>query len=308
MRPEDRATVEGLGQVVGPGAALVHADTRSWLRDQPDAFVHAVVTDPPYGLLEYESSHHDKLRKGRGGVWRQPPALDGAVRRPVPRFTVLSDRDRLRMRAFFDALAVDLLRVLVPGGHLFVAANPLLASIPFGAFEQAGFERRASLVRLVQTLRGGDRPKNAHREFPGVTVMPRSGWEPWGLFRKPLEGTVAQNLRRWRTGGLRRISDQEPFRDVILSAPTHAKERAIADHPSLKPQKLLRALVRASLPLGEGVVLDPFAGSGSTVAAAAAVGYAAVGIERDETYFRMALACHGDLRDFSPSGSAPARG
>jgi hypothetical protein len=47
-------------------------------------------------------------------------------------------------------------------------------------------------------------------------------------------------------------------------------------------------VVRAVLPLGEGVVLDPFAGSGSTLAAADAVGYASIGLERDPTYFKMA--------------------
>lgn len=299
MRESDRRVVEQMGQVVGPGAALVQADTLQWLATQPENSFHAVVTDPPYGLLEYEDKDHDKLRSGRGGVWRQPQSLDGARRSPVPRFTVLTDADRRRMRVFFDEVAGELIRVLVPGGHVFMAANTLLAEIPFGALEASGFERRATIVRLVQTLRGGDRPKNAHLEFPGVTVMPRSGWEPWGLFRKPLIGTVAENLRRWGTGGLRRISDTEPFRDVILSAPTHRRERAIAAHPSLKPQKLLRELVRASLPLGEGIVLDPFAGSGSTVAAAAAVGYAAVGVERDADYFDMALRHHGALRDLT---------
>ena len=62
----------------------------------------------------------------------------------------------------------------------------------------------------------------------------------------------------------------------------------MAPHPSLKPQALLRQLVRSVLPLGEGVVVDPFAGSGSTLAAAEAVGYASIGIEKDLHYFRMA--------------------
>jgi tRNA G10 N-methylase Trm11 len=47
--------------------------------------------------------------------------------------------------------------------------------------------------------------------------------------------------------------------------------------------------VRAVLPLGEGVILDPFAGSGSTLAAANAVGYQSIGLEKDPTYFQMAL-------------------
>jgi site-specific DNA-methyltransferase (adenine-specific) len=108
------------------------------------------------------------------------------------------------------------------------------------------------------------------------------------VFRKPIEGRVQDNLRVWRTGGFRRPSAGRPFGDVIASAPTGAAERKLAGHPSLKPQAFLRQLVRGVLPLGEGVVLDPFAGSGSTLAAAEAVGYTSIGIEKDKHYFDIA--------------------
>ncbi len=62
----------------------------------------------------------------------------------------------------------------------------------------------------------------------------------------------------------------------------------MASHPSLKPQAFLRQLVRSVLPIGEGVVLDPFAGAGSTLAAAESLGYASIGVEKDATYFEMA--------------------
>ena len=159
-----------------------------------------------------------------------------------------------------------------------------------GAVARAGFERRGEVVRLVMTMRGGDRPKGAHDEFADVTVMPRSMWEPWLLFRKPIEGRVQDNLRKWKTGGLRRLSEERPFGDVIRSSPTRPAERAIAGHPSLKPQAFLRQVVRGMLPLGEGVVLDPFAGSGSTLAAAEAIGYEAIGVEIDPLYVGMARA------------------
>jgi site-specific DNA-methyltransferase (adenine-specific) len=276
------------GRVVLPGCGLVHAEALDWLANVPDRSLHAVVTDPPYGGLEYDATDLGKLRRGRGGVWRIPPALDGVPRSPVPRFTVLRPEDQERLRALFAALGKELVRVLVPGAQVLVASQPLVASWVFEAFASAGLERRGAIVRTLQTLRGGDRPKNAHDEFPDVTVLPRSGWEPWGLFRTPLDGTVAENLRRWRTGGLRRPSADQPFRDLIPCSPTRPAERRLAPHPSLKPQRFLRQVVRAVLPLGEGIVLDPFAGSGSTVAAAAAVGYAAIGVERDAEYHALA--------------------
>ncbi|MHB1109730.1 MAG: DNA-methyltransferase [Devosia sp.] len=270
-------------------ATLVHADCFDWLRSQPAHSVQAVVTDPPYGLLEYTDHEQEKLRKAEGGgVWRVPPSFDGHQRSPLPRFTVLNAGDHEAMHEFFLELGKLLLRVTVPGANVVVASNPLLAHLVAGAMNEAGLQLRGSIVRLVMTMRGGDRPKNAHQEFPDVSVMPRSMFEPWVVLRHPLEGRVQDNLRKWGTGGFRRLSPEKPFGDVIRSHPTPAKERRIAPHPSLKPQSFMRRVVEASLPLGVGVVLDPFAGSGSTLAAAKSIGYPSIGIERDAHYFALA--------------------
>ena len=269
-------------------ATLVHADCLEWLEHRTPASIHAVVTDPPYGLVEYSEKDHTKLREGRGGVWRLPPSFDGARRSPLPRFTVLSPTERTDLADFYARWAAMLAPALVPGANVVMATNPLLSYIVASALAQAGLERRGEIARLVTTMRGGDRPKGAHEEFADVSVMPRSMWEPWLVFRKPLEGRVQDNLRKWRTGGFRRPSDTHPFGDVMRSAPTRKEERALAPHPTLKPQEFLRRLIRGVLPLGEGVILDSFCGAGSTLAAATAVGYTSIGIERDEQYFDLA--------------------
>ena len=115
------------------------------------------------------------------------------------------------------------------------------------------------------------------------------------MFRKPFTGTIAENLRAWGTGGLRRTSPERPFKDVILCSPTRGIEKRIASHPSLKPQRFLRQIVRASLPLGIGIIYDPFAGSGSTLAAAESLGLHSVGTDRDPQYFRMARTAFQEL-------------
>ena len=197
-----------------------------------------------------------------------------------------TDLDALEQ--FFTAWATRLLPVLVPGANVVVASNPLLSYLVSSALSRAGLERRGEIVRLVMTMRGGDRPKAAHVEFSDVSVMPRSMWEPWLVFRKPIDGRVQDNLRKWGTGGFRRISAQRPFGDVIVSAPTRATERALAQHPSLKPQAFLRQLVRGILPLGKGVVLDPFAGTGTTGVVALCEGRRFLGIELNPAYAAMA--------------------
>jgi DNA modification methylase len=268
---------------------VANCDAFDWLDSAQACSIEAVVTDPPYGLIEYSEEQLRKRKTGKGGVWRIPPSFDGCQRSPLPRFTVLTESERQKLREFFARLAERLMRVMVPGAHIFIATNPLVSHLVYEPFISAGFEKRGEIIRLVQTLRGGDRPKNAEREFEMVTVMPRACWEPWGLFRKPCEGRVQDNLREWRTGGLRRISKDEPFKDVIESSVARNGERALTQHPSLKPQHFMRQIVRASLPFGEGTILDPFMGSGSTIAAATAFGLTSIGLEVNSEYFELAV-------------------
>lgn len=286
---------------------LHHDDCFAWLDRQQHNSIHAVVTDPPYGLHEYSQEQQRKLRVGKGGVWRIPPSFDGHQRSPVPRFTTLDTVQLDDLLDFFFSWTRSLLPVLVPGANVIVASNPLVSHIVARALSEAGLERRGEIIRLTMTMRGGDRPKGAHEEFRDISVMPRSMWEPWLVFRKKLDGRVQDNLRKWKTGGFRRPEPGKPFGDVIPSAPSRKAEREIAPHPSLKPQAFLRQIVRGVLPLGEGTILDPFAGSGSTLAACNAISYESVGVENDPHYFSMAVESIPKLTNYGVSGTKPCK-
>jgi hypothetical protein len=69
----------------------------------------------------------------------------------------------------------------------------------------------------------------------------------------------------------------------FYSAKASKADRAGSRHPTVKPVALMRWLVRMVTPPG-GTVLDPFAGSGTTLAAAALEGFAAIGIEQEAEY------------------------
>jgi hypothetical protein len=282
--PSSRPSCSGARGSFGPTAWT------GWPTAEPLS-ISAVVTDPPYGLVEYRPDQQSKLRSGRGGVWRIPPSFDGSNRQPLPRFTVLSKVEQDLIGSYFASWGAMLWSVLRPGGHVVIASNPLVSAQVAAGMNAAGYERRGELVRLIRTFRGGDRPKGAEEEFTEVSTMPRSCWEPWGLYRKPLgERTLAINLRRWGTGGLRRLSSDQPFSDVIQSGRTPASERAVAPHPSIKPQAFMRQIVEAVLPTGSGIVLDPFAGCATTLAACEAKGISGIGVEIDPHYFAMARA------------------
>lgn len=266
---------------------LIKGDAFAWMKDRAANSIEAVVTDPPYGLVEYQADQLLKRRLGKGGIWRLPQSYDGFSRIAMPRFTVLRATDRERITEFHARFSAQLFPLLVPGAHVFIASQNILSYLPISAFVRAGFELRGQVARVVKTLRGGDRPKGAHTTFQGVSVVPRSCWEPWLIFRKPCEGTIEKNLSRYHTGALRRPVPERPFADLIVASPVRGIERRIAPHPSVKPQEFMRQLVWAALPLGEGVILDPFMGSGSTVAAAAALGLNSIGVEIRSDYFQL---------------------
>src|SRR5437588_12780062 len=116
--------------------------------DQPAAnSVQAIEPGPPYGLKEYTGTQKQKLRRGKGGVWRIPPAFDGCVRSPLPRFTILSDDELSKLRHFFGDFARRAFRIMVPGAHVFIATNPLLSRLVYVPLMEAGFQKRGDIIR-----------------------------------------------------------------------------------------------------------------------------------------------------------------
>lgn len=85
------------------------------------------------------------------------------------------------------------------------------------------------------------------------------------------------------------VADWDPIADAVPFAYIAKPSRAERDaggtnaHPTVKPVELMRWLVRLVTPTG-GTVLEPFAGSGTTLVAARLEGFAAVGIEMTADY------------------------
>lgn len=181
MNPALQCTTLNIGN-----STIIHADCFNWLASLSANTLHAVVTDPPYGVKEYEAEQLAKRANGKGGVWRIPPSFDGHVRAPLPRFTALNGKERARLREWFIEWGRLVHKAIRPGGHVFIATNAFICQLLYDALVDGGLEFRGEIIRLVRTLRGGDRPKNAELDFPGVSSMPKGCYEPWGLFRKPM--------------------------------------------------------------------------------------------------------------------------
>jgi DNA modification methylase len=96
----------------------------------------------------------------------------------------------------------------------------------------------------------------------------------------------AKTSRREREAGC----EQLPQQSVRLYNGWHHPPRVVANlHPTVKPLELMRWLVRLTCPPG-GLVLDPFAGSGTTGAAAVLENRLFIGVEREPKYVDIACA------------------
>jgi site-specific DNA-methyltransferase (adenine-specific) len=99
-------------------------------------------------------------------------------------------------------------------------------------------------------------------------------------------------------------SGRNAVRGRMADDATHGP-KARNNHPTVKPTALMRYLCRLVTP-PEGIVLDPFMGSGSTGKAALLEGFQFVGIERDPEYFK--IATKPDSSCFSPASEKMAKG
>ena len=86
-------------EIIGQ-SLIIRADCFEWLTKMPADSIHAIVTDPPYGVKEYDPDQLAKMENGNGGIWRIPPSFDGHQRAPIPRFTALTGREREELKDF----------------------------------------------------------------------------------------------------------------------------------------------------------------------------------------------------------------
>lgn len=105
--------------------------------------------------------------------------------------------------------------------------------------------------------------------------------QPWGTSHEPITFAVYEPSKANREKGYGKLTARIRKGSVVRCSRTTGA--ATTRHPTEKPVGVLRQLIESSSVLGE-CVLDPFAGSGSTLEAAVREGRRAIGIEVDERY------------------------
>lgn len=274
---------------------VVCGDSVATLKALPDNSVHLILSDIPYGigLDDWDVLHSNTNSALLGSSPAQQKA--GAVfkRRGKP-INGWSEADAKIPQEYYEwcsRWAQEWLRVLKPGGSAIVFAGRRLGHRCIAALEDSGFNFRDQLAWI--------KPRATYRAQRLSIVFDRRGdmarakeWEGWrvGNLRpvyepiiwcfKPYKITIADNVVEHDVGAY----NQEAF-SRYFTEPDNAMECGLAPgegglHQAQKPVKLMRALIELTTRPGQ-VVVDPFAGSGSTVVAAMQTERQYLAIEQD---------------------------
>ena len=229
--------------------ALIHGDSLQMLRQIPPGTVDALITDPPY-------SSGGQFRGDRAQDTRNKYLSTGAIAADYAKHSFTGDNLDQRSWTSWTAEWLSLARATVKTGGV--------AAI-FTDWRQIG-----ALCDAIQW--GG-------WIWRGVIVWDKKSSRPQpGRPRQQCEFIV------WASNGPLDIKRNAPYMPGIFTASPPTGEKRV--HQTEKPLTLMRELVKICE--SDGVILDPFMGSGSTLVAAALEGYKYIGIEKDEHYYNVA--------------------
>lgn len=267
---------------------LVVGDSIHELHSVPSDSVHLILSDIPYGIgAEDWDILHDNTNSALAGSSPAQEKAGAIFRRRGKPINGWSEADRAIPRQYYDwciSWAPQWLRVLQPGGTAFVFAGRRYAHRCVCAMEDAGFSfkdmlgwirdrapHRAQRISVVFDRRG-DQPSSQSWEGWRVGNL-RPVFEPILWFTKPYKigTTIADNALNY---GIGPFNEHEFVRyvrrpDNLLDCGFSPGESGL--HPTQKPIRLMEALITLTTRPNQ-IVLDPFAGSGSTAIAARNLG------------------------------------
>ena len=291
---------------------IIHGDALKVLDELSSESIDLVLTDPPYFLDGFDDQW-DTKRMAKSYKYY---AVDSMV--PGMKF----DREQgVRLYNWFLEIAPKLYRVLKPGGFAFVFASPRLYHRLACAMDDAGFNIRDCFMWLytqnqpkAMSLKHFVRKLDIPEEDKLVILEKLNGWktpqikscfEPIVVAQKPYEGTLLKNFLTHNVGLFNTTvqvgqnmfpsnvllvekMDKHLDRYFLIPKPTREEKGLTNAHFTVKPVLLCQHLIQlATIP--NAVVLDPFAGTGTTCVAAKALQRHYLGIEIQEDYVDIAL-------------------
>jgi site-specific DNA-methyltransferase (adenine-specific) len=280
------------------------------LKDFPNEYVHAIISDIPYGIC-YDAWDvlHNNTNSALGGssiAQSNGGALFKRRGKPLNGWSAADKKIPLEYQEWCVSWANEWLRVLKPGSSCFIFAGRRFAHRCIVALEDAGFTfkdmlawrkntapHRAQRVSEIYKRRGDDAQASNWQGWRVANLRPI--FEPILWFQKPYKtgGTIADNVLEYGVGAWNENAISaycsESYTDAthsnVLSVPYGKDDHGL--HETQKPLKLMECLV--SLVTQEGAtILDPFAGSGTTCLAAKKLNRHYIGVEIDNKYVEIA--------------------
>jgi site-specific DNA-methyltransferase (adenine-specific) len=293
-----------------PVDKIIVGDSITRIKDLPPASAHLILSDIPYGIgADDWDVLHDNTNSAYLGTSPAQEKAGAIFKKRGKPINGWSEADREIPKQYYDwcsTWASEWFRVLKPGGTVFIFAGRRFAHRCICALEDAGFSfkdmlawvrdrapHRAQRVSVVFDRRGDE---ISSREWEGWRVGNlRPSFEPILWFTKPYKigTTIADNALNHGVGPY----NEEAFLRYT-SGPNNMLHCGFAQgegglHPTQKPVRLLQALIELTTKPGQ-IVLDPFAGSGTTLVAARNLRRHFIGYEIDPKY---AETCQGRLDD-----------
>lgn len=284
------------GLVLGDGISGVHG--------LPDSSVHLIASDIPYGIsADSWDVLHDNTNTALLGSSPAQVRAGAVFKKRGKPINGWSEADRLIPKQYYDwcsTWAADWYRVLKPGGTVFIFAGRRYAHRCICAMEDVGFSFKDMLAWM--------RDRAPHRAQRVSVVFEKRGdvdaaklWEGWRVgnlrptfepvlwFTKPYKigTTIADNALVHGVGPYNEAALMRYVKrpDNILDLGFTAREGGL--HPTQKPVLLMQALIEIATQPGQ-IVLDPFAGSGTTLVAAKLTNREYLGFEINPEYVRIA--------------------
>ena len=281
---------------------IVCADSIEYLKQLPAASVDMILSDIPYGIgLEDWDILHDNTNSaymGQSAAQSRAGAVFKRRRKPINGWSSADRNIPLEYYQWCSSWAGEWLRVLKPGGAAMVFAGRRMAARCVVALEDAGFNLRDLLAwrRTRGVLRAQRLSVVFQRRGELAEAAAWQGWrvgnlrptfEPIIWCFKPYRVTIADNVLDHGVGAwnLDRFEEHTGGVDNVIDANFDPGEAGLVE--AQKPLKLMRILMELCTRPGS-LILDPFAGSGTTALAARQTARRCLAIERDADVYRLA--------------------
>ncbi len=278
-------------------------DCRNLIKEIEENTIDLILSDIPYGIsVEDWDILHENTNSALLGT--SPAQLQtGKIfqKRGKP-LNGWSEADKQIPRQYYEWVNTwvkDWHRVLKPGASVFVFAGRRLAHRCICAFEDAGF--------IYKDMIGWDRQKAAHRAQHISNVFTRRNdessskeWQGWKVgnlrpvfepilwFMKPYKigGTLADNVLQYKLGAYNEeiLAKYNQKTNNLFIVASDSSDRGL--HPTQKPLQLMELLIELTTQKGQ-IVLDPFAGSSTTLIAAQNLNRRYIGFEQSSKYYNV---------------------